>query len=127
MQASGHQQLQVVETATDRHYRIEVPQVSAETSGAVWDLTEATVVIDAADYHIVEFAVKGSFLKQPYSVSYRLIARDVATAVDVDASVFTVPEDARAITLQGEGSAIPARDVLVAALGELARVKQAAR
>jgi hypothetical protein len=127
MQASGNQQLQIVETPSGRQYRIEVPHVSAETSGAVWDLTEAQVVIDAADYHVVEFAVKGTFLKQQYSLSYRLISRDVVTATDVDASAFAVPEDPRAITLQGEGSAIPARDVLVVALGELARAKQAVR
>ena len=127
MQASGNQQLQIVETPSGRQYRIEVPHVSAETSGAVWDLTEAQVVIDAADYHVVEFAVKGTFLKQQYSLSYRLISRDVVTATDVDASAFAVPEDPRAITLRGEGSAIPARDVLVVALGELARAKQAVR
>ena len=125
--ASGNQQLQIVETPSGRQYRIEVPHVSAETSGAVWDLTEAQVVIDAADYHVVEFAVKGTFLKQQYSLSYRLISRDVVTATDVDASAFAVPEDPRAITLRGEGSAIPARDVLVVALGELARAKQAVR
>ena len=38
MQASGNQQLQIVEGPSGRQYRIEVPHVSAETSGAVWDL-----------------------------------------------------------------------------------------
>ena len=75
MQASGNQQLQVIEGAAGRQYRIEVPHVSAETSGAVWDLAEAQIVIDASDYHIVALAVKGTFLKQPYSLSSRLIAR----------------------------------------------------
>ena len=68
MQASGNQQLQVIESQSGRQYRIEVPHVSAETPGAMWDLAEAQVVIDAGDYHIVEFAVKGTFMKQPYSV-----------------------------------------------------------
>ncbi len=127
MQASGNQQLQVIESGSGRQYRIEVPHVSAETSGAVWDLAEAQVVIDAGDYHIVEFAVKGTFLKQPYSVSYRLISRDVTSGADVGPGVFDVTQDPRAITIRGEGTAIPARDVMVAALGELARVKQAGR
>jgi hypothetical protein len=127
MQASGNQQLQVVESGSGRQYRIDVPHVSAETAGAVWDLAEAQVVIDASDYHIVEFAVKGTFLKQPYSVSYRLISRAVATGAAVEPGVFDMPEDSTAITIKGEGTAIPARDVLVVALGELARVKQARR
>jgi hypothetical protein len=127
MQASGNQQLQVIESDAGRQYRIEVPHVSAESSGAVWDLAEAQVVIDAGDYHIVEFAVKGTFLKQPYSVSYRLINRTVAAGADVEPGVFDVPQDSRAITIRGEGTAIPVRDVLIAALGELARVKQAGR
>ena len=127
MQASGNQQLQVIESASGRQYRIEVPHVSAETSGAVWDLAEAQVVIDADDYHIVAFAVKGTFLKQPYSVSYRLINRTVTTGAAVEPGVFDMPQDPSAITLKGEGTAIPARDVLVVALGELARVKQARR
>lgn len=125
MQASGNQQLQVIETASGRQYRIEVPHVSAETSGAMWDLAEAQVVIDADDYHIVEFAVKGTFLKQPYSVLYRLIARDVTDGASVAPGAFDVAQDPRAITVKGGGTAIPARDVLVAALGELARVKRA--
>ncbi len=79
MQASGNQQLQVIESGSGRQYRIEVPHVSGDTSGAVWDLAEAQVVIDADDYHIVAFAVKGTFLKQPYSVSYRLINRAVTS------------------------------------------------
>jgi hypothetical protein len=127
MQASGNQQLQIIESGSGRQYRIDVPHVSAETSGAVWDLAEAQVVIDAGDYHIIEFAVKGTFLKQPYSLSYRLINRTIATGTSVAPGVFDVPQDARAITMRGEGTAIPARDVLIVALGELARVKQAER
>ena len=121
MQASGDKHLQVLDAPDGRQYRIRVPRVSAQTPTAVWDLTEAEVVIDAADYHIVEFAVKGTFLKQPYSVSYRLIARSVGAAVPADA--FEVPRDSRAIAIEGEGSAIPARDVVVASLREYARLK----
>jgi hypothetical protein len=121
MQASGDKSLQVMETPAGRQYRIHVPQMSGQTSTAVWDLTEAEVVVDASDYHIVEFAVKGSFLKQPYSVSYRLISRTLGAQVTADA--FEVPRDPRAIEIEGEGSAIPARDVVVATLREYARLK----
>jgi hypothetical protein len=125
MQASGDQQLQVIDSAAGRQYRISVPRVAAETPNAVWDLTEAEVVVDANDYHIVEFAVKGTFLKQSYSVSYRLISRRVAAHASVDAGEFDAPQDPAAITIVGEGSAIPARDLLVVALRELAKSKQA--
>ena len=121
MLASGDKSLQVIDTAEGRRYRIQVPQVSGQTPTAMWDLTEALVVVDAADYHIVEFAVKGTFMKQPYSVSYRLIARSLGARVAADA--FEVPRDPRAIEIEGEGSAIPARDVLVASLRDYARLK----
>ena len=51
----------------------------------------------------------------------------MTNGADVGPGAFDVAEDPRAITITGEGTAIPARDVLVAALGELARVKQAGR
>jgi hypothetical protein len=121
MLASGDKSLQVIDTPDGRRYRIQVPQVSGQTTTAVWDLSEAAVVIDATDYHIVEFAVKGTFMKQPYSVSYRLIARSLAAQVSADA--FEVPRDPRAIEIEGEGSVIPARDVLIASLREFARLK----
>jgi hypothetical protein len=121
MQASGDQQLHVIDTPDGRQYRIQVPQISGQTSTAMWDLTAAEVVVDANDHHIVEFAVKGTFLKQPYSVSYRLISRTLGARVAADA--FEVPRDPRAIEIEGEGSAIPGRDVLVASLRELARLK----
>ena len=43
----------------------------------MWDLTEARVLIDARDYRVTEFAVSGSFLKQAYSLSYKLISHSV--------------------------------------------------
>ena len=121
MQASGHQLLEVVETAEGRQYRIEVPKVSGPGSNPVWDLTEARVLIDADDYRVRELAVKGTFLKQAYSVSYRLIARDVVTAVTPD--TFEVPRQPGEILISGEGSAVPVRDAMVLALQELARLK----
>ena len=125
MQASGNQDLKVVDSDAGRQYVIDVPKVSASTANAIWDLSEARVVVDATDYHIVEFAVAGVFLKQPYSLSYKLIARTIAEQATVAAGEFEIPADPQAITLQGEGSAIPVRDALLLALRELARLKQA--
>jgi hypothetical protein len=121
MQASGDKHLQVIDAPDGRRYRIQVPQISGGPSTAVWDLSAAELVVDADDYHVIEFAVKGTFLKQPYSVSYRLIARTIGTPAPADA--FEVPRDPRAIDIKGEGSAIPARDVVVASLREFTRLK----
>jgi hypothetical protein len=121
MQASGNQLLEVIETPEGRQYRIEVPRVSAPGSNPVWDLTEARVLIDAKDYRVSELAVKGTFLKQAYSVSYRLISRDVVTSVPHD--TFEVPRQPGEILISGGGSALPARDAVVLALRELARLK----
>jgi hypothetical protein len=125
MQASGDQLLQVVDTPSGRAYRIEVPKVTAPATNAVWDLSEAQVLVDAADYRILELAVKGAFLQQPYSVSFRLLQRDVRAHADVPAGEFEFPDAPGAITFTGEGTAIPARDALIVALQEVARMKQA--
>jgi hypothetical protein len=121
IQASGDKFLEVLDTPDGRRYRIRVPQAAAGTGTAMWDLAAAEVVIDATDYHIVELSVKGSFLSQPYSVSYRLIARSLGAQLPEEA--FDVPRDPRAIEIAGQGSAIPARDVVVASLREYARLK----
>jgi hypothetical protein len=126
MQASGNQLLQIVETPAGRQYRIDVPRVSTATPAAVWDLTEAHLIVDASDFHIVELAVKGAFLKQPYSFSYRLLTHDVEAPSAVPADAFDVPVEPGAITLHGgDGSTVPAADAFVVALRELAKAKQA--
>jgi len=124
MQASGNQHMQVIDAPEGRQYRIDVPSVSGTAPAAVWDLNEAHAVIDAGDYHIVEFAVKGAFLREPYSMSYRLIRREVKTSAGVPSGAFEVPLEPGAIVIHGEGSPIAPRDALVAALRELARARQ---
>ena len=123
MQASGDQLLEVVNTAEGQQYRIEVPKVQTSVVNQVWDLSEARVLIDAADYRINELSVKGTFLKQPYSVQYRLLNRVVAASVAAD--TFDVPSEPGEILITGDGSVIPARDAMVLALRELTRLKRA--
>ncbi len=121
MQASGVQRLQVIDGPAGRQYRVDVPQVRATSQGAVWDLSEAHLVVAADDYRVIEFAVKGMFLKQPYSLSYRLLNREVKTQAELAGDEFDVPNEPGAVTLEGEGSAIPAGDALIVALRELAK------
>jgi hypothetical protein len=126
MEASGNQSLQVVNTPDGRQYRIDVPRVTTGTPAAVWDLTEAHLIVDASDFHVVEFAVKGAFLKQPYSFSYKLLTRDVHPAASVSPNAFEVPVEPGAIVLRGgEGSPAPAADAFLVALRELAKSRQA--
>jgi hypothetical protein len=126
MQASGNQRLQVLDTPDGRAYRIDVPSLSTSTPAAVWDLSEAHLIVDATDFHVVEFAVKGAVLKQPYSVAYKLLTRDVHAAGTVAPDEFEVPVEPGAIVLHGgDGSPLPAADAFIAALRELARTRQA--
>jgi hypothetical protein len=125
MQASGNQRLQTLDTPDGPAYRIDVPSLSAATPAAVWDLTEAHLVVDATDFHVVEFAVKGALLKQPYSFSYKLLTRDLLGADGAAPDTFDVPLEPGAIVLRGgDGSAVPAADAFLTALRELARARQ---
>jgi hypothetical protein len=123
MQASGNQLLETVTAPSGTFYRIEVPRVAAPGNNPVWDLTEARVLIDARDYSVAEFAVQGSFLKQAYSMSYKLIRHTSGAPLAADA--FTVPRQDGEIVVNGEGSAVPTHDVVVLALRALAEAKQA--
>ena len=83
---------------------------------------EARVLIDAADYRGTEFAVRGSFLKQPYSMSYKLISHVIAASVAPDA--FAVPPQPGEIVIDGDGTNVPPHDVVVLSLRELTKLKQ---
>jgi hypothetical protein len=125
MQASGNQLLETIDGPNGKLYRIEVPHVTGPGTNPVWDLTEARVLIDARDYRVTEFAVRGSFLKQSYGMSYKLISRVIAASVQPD--VFTVPSQVGEIVVEGEGTSVPAHDVVVLALRELTKLKQQGR
>ena len=121
MQASSDQKLSEVNDATGRSYLIQIPRVTASRSEAIWDLSDGRVLIDADDFRIKEFEARGTLLRQPYSVSYRLIRREARAAGEVGPAEFEVPSEPDAIVLEGEGTVNPARDVMVAALREVAR------
>lgn len=122
MQTNGNQLLETIDGPNGKLYRIEVPRVAGPGTSPVWDLTEARVVIDARDYRVTEFAVSGSFMKQAYSLSYRLISHLIAGSVSPD--MFTVAKRPGEIVVAGEGSAMPSHDVFMLSLRELTRVKQ---
>ena len=122
MQASGYQMLETLHGPNGTLYQIEVPRVSAPEASPVWDLQEARVVVDAQDYRIREFAVRGTFLKQPYSLSYKLISRLVAGSMNQE--MFEVPRQDGEIVIKGEGSTVPSHDVVLLALRDLTKAKR---
>jgi hypothetical protein len=122
MQASGNQLLETIDGPNGKLYRIEVPQLTAPGTNPVWDLTEARVLIDARDYRVTEFAVRGTFLKQSYSMSYKLISHVLAASVKPDA--FVVPSQPGEILIAGEGTTMPTHDIVVLALRELTKLKK---
>jgi hypothetical protein len=122
MQASGNQLLDTIDGPNGKFYRIEVPRVTGPGTNPVWDLTEARVLIDARDYRVTEFAVRGTFLKQAYSLSYKLISHVLAASVKPDA--FAVPPQPGEIVITGEGSAVPTHDIVVLALREVTKLRQ---
>ena len=125
MQASGNQRMQIVDSPDGREYRIDVPRLSTATPAAVWDLMEAHLIVDASDFHVVELAVKGAFLKQPYTFSYKLLTHNVQSPDGVAPDTFDVPVEPGTIVIHaGEGSPVPAADAFLSALRELAKARQ---
>jgi hypothetical protein len=123
MQASGNQLLETIDGPNGKLYRIEVPQLTGPGTNPVWDLTEARVLIDARDYRVTEFAVRGTFLKQSYSMSYKLISHVLAASVKPEA--FAVPSQPGEIVITGEGTAAPTHDIVVLGLREVTKLKKA--
>jgi hypothetical protein len=122
MQASGAQAVETIDGPHGKLYRIAVPRVAGPGTSPVWDLTEARVLIDARDFRVTELSVSGSFLKQAYSLSYRLISHSVVGSVPPE--TFTVPNRPGEIVIGGEGSPVPSHDVVMLSLRELTRLKQ---
>jgi hypothetical protein len=122
MQASGNQLVETIDGPNGKLYRIEVPSVSGPGTNPVWDLSQARVVIDSRDYSVIEFAVQGSFLKSPYSLSYKQIRHVIGASLPPGA--FSVPPQAGELVVTGEGSAVPTHDIVVLALRALAEAKR---
>jgi hypothetical protein len=110
------------DAAGRRQYVVELPSVSGGSGAAgLWDLQQARVVVDAESFGLVDVAVSGSYLGDPFSVSFHLRRREVRPSADVGSSEFEPPHDPTAIAIEGPGTDDVARDLLTTALGELAR------
>jgi hypothetical protein len=125
MQATRDQTLTVQDTPAGRLYVIEMPRVQTGTSASVFDLYSARAVIDGQNFGIQEFEASGSVLRQPYSMSFKLIRRSIRPSAEVPASEFAAPatpSDVLINTTAGTDDD-PISDILTAFVRELNRGK----
>jgi hypothetical protein len=122
MQATSDQNLSVVSSPEGTRYIVEIPAVVPSGPGAALDLYQARAVIDGRDFRIQEFDASGALLKQPYTVSFRLIRREALSSGSVGDDAFTIPASAGDVVLDGEASDEPWVDVLTTALREIGRL-----
>ena len=76
MQAKSDQQLTVEDGVNGRRYIVEIPPVTPSTPTATLDLFSARAVISGSDFRIQEFEATGALLRQPFSVSVKLLTHD---------------------------------------------------
>jgi hypothetical protein len=124
LQASAGQTVSEVETPGGRQYIVELPQVAEAGASGFWELSRARVVVDAADFQMRELTAAGSYMSEPFSVSFQLRRRTVRPSAEVPPDQFQIPLDADAIVIDAPGTGDVGHDVLAAALRELARSRQ---
>jgi len=123
MQANRDQTLTVHDTAAGRQYVVEMPRVQTGSSAAAFDLYSARAVVDGQDFRIQEFEASGSVLKQPYSMSFKLIRRTIRPSAEVPAEEFAAPATAGDVVINARADKDPLSDVLTAFVRELTRGK----
>jgi hypothetical protein len=121
LQATAGQAVQEIEEGGAKRYVIELPPVGADANASgLWELTRARAVIDESDFQIVELTAAGSYLGDAFSVAFRLQNRQVWSSGETAPNQFELPAASNAITIEGPGTDDVARDLLAAALRELA-------
>jgi hypothetical protein len=120
MQASADQHL----TVQGNRYVIEIPPVPPRDGTAMLELYSARVVVRGdEDFRIDEFEASGALLRQPFSMSFKLLTRDVRGAEGVPASAFEIPRGPDDVVLRGTASEEPVRELLTTLVRELAVAK----
>jgi hypothetical protein len=120
VQASGARVVTTEQGADGMRYVVDLPATERPAVPAPFDLHQARVVIDASDYHVVEFTAAGAVMGEPVSIGYRLIQRSVWGSAPAGADFTLGPRDADAIELQGDGTRELPRDFLTLLLRQLA-------
>jgi hypothetical protein len=101
-----------------REYVVETPQVAARAGATTLDLSHARIIVSADDFRVHEFEGTGSVLKQPFSVSFRLLHQDIVDASLADFTIESGPDDVVLDGLPGEG---PVEELLTTIIREVAR------
>lgn len=123
VQASAGHVVTERQDGDEKQYVVELSEAATSAGAMPFDLGHARVVVDAADFHIVEFTASGVVMGDPVSIGYRLIQRVVAASM-TPASEFDLPHDAAAaaaIELEGDGTRHIPEDVFGLLLREIAR------
>jgi hypothetical protein len=124
LQAAAGQTVHEVDNEHGKRYVVELPQVGDANESGLWELRRARVVVDAADFHIVELTAEGSYMGEGVFVSFHLRRRHVRPSTEVPSEAFDVPVDPNAIAVEAPGTDDLAHDLLVSALRELAKSRR---
>jgi hypothetical protein len=115
MQASANQHF----TVQEHRYVIEIPPVTPLNAAATLDLHRARTVVNSADFRIEEFEAAGALLKQPFSVSFKLLRQEIWGSEGVPDSAFDIPRGTNDVVLQGEEADEPMRELLTTLVRQL--------
>lgn len=118
MQATADPTLTMQDSPQGPEYVVETPQVKPSGAAATLDLYHARAVISAEDFRIHEFEGTGALLKQPFSVSFRLIEQRVIAASAADFSLEPGPND---VVLNGVAGDGPLEELLTTVVREMER------
>jgi hypothetical protein len=124
MQATADQNLTIVDAPGGKQYVIQIPPVTPKAgAAAVFDLYRARAVIDARDFRLREFEASGALLKQPYTVSVKLIRQLVRQPAEVSPAEFEIQSGPDDVVFEGEATSDPMADMIGTMLRELGRIK----
>jgi hypothetical protein len=125
LQSIASQMVTEVDHGTQKRYVVELPQAVAPSAAGLWQLDRARLVVDGADFEILEASASGSYLGEAFGLSLRLHRRELRPASSVRPEDFDVPRDPSALRIEAAGTDDLARDILLSALRELARARRA--
>ena len=119
MQATSDPTLTTQDTPRGREYIVETPVVAPRDGAATTlDLHHARTVISADDFRIHEFEGSGTLLRQPFSVSFKLLEQTVVAAADANFSLEPGPND---VAIDGNPGDGPIEELLTAIVRDAGR------
>jgi len=121
MQATSDPTLTMQDSPQGREYVVETPQVTPRGGATTLDVSHARVVVSADDFRVHEFEGTGTVLKQPFSVSFRLIREDIVDSTLANFTIEPGPDDVVLDGVPGDG---PIEELLTTIVREVARANR---